>query len=80
MKEFSGIRADAMQDKSLANQQIKTLGNVRLSDLNNDKSDSLSKNLLSVYFIGAQINSNLVDSDYLTPYTLKQRQLRVQRV
>lgn len=80
MKEFSGIRADAMQDKSLANQQIKTLGQVRLSDLNNDKSDSLSKNLLSVYFIGAQINSNLVDSDYLTPYTLKQRQLRVQRV
>ena len=80
MKEFSGIRGDAMNDKSRANQQIKTLGQVRLDDLANDKTDSLSKNTLSVYFIGAQINSNLVDTDYLTPYTLKQKKLRMERV
>jgi len=80
MKEFSGIRGDAMNDKSRANQQIKTLGQVRLDDLANDKTDSLSKNTLSVYFIGAQINSNLVDTDYLTPYTLKQKKLRIERV
>ena len=69
-----------MNDKSRANQQIKTLGQVRLDDLANDKTDSLSKNTLSVYFIGAQINSNLVDTDYLTPYTLKQKKLRMERV
>lgn len=80
MKEFSRPRADSMNDKSIMNQQIKSLGQVRLSELPQDKTDSLSKNLLSVYFIGAQINSNLINTDYMTPYTLKQKQLKISRV
>ena len=82
MKEFSRSRADAMNDKSILNQTIKTTGQVKLSDLKNDPTDSLSKNLLSVYFIGAQIFTNLIVDEltYTTPYTRKQKNLKVQRV
>ncbi len=80
IKEFSRPRADSMTDKSIMNSEIKTLGQVRLADLPDDPADSLSKNLLSVYFIGAQINSSLVNTDYMTPYTMKSKSLRVSRV
>ena len=79
MKELSRPRADSMQDKSIMNSQIKTMGQVRLSDLPDDPADSLSKNLLSVYFLGAGLYSNLVNIDYMTPYTLKQKNMRVDR-
>jgi hypothetical protein len=79
MKELSRPRADSMTDKSIMNQTIKSLGQVRLSDLPEDKTDSLSKNLTSVYFIGAQISSNLVNTDYMTPYTLKQKDMKINR-
>jgi len=80
MREFSRPRAASMNDKSVMNQEIKNMGQVRLADLDNDRTDDLSKNLLSVYFIGAQINSSLVNTDYMTPYTLKQKNLRINRV
>ena len=79
MREFSTIRADSMNDKALMNQEIKSIGQVRLADLKNDRTDSLSKNTLSVYFLGAQINSSLVNTDYMTPYTLKQKNMRISR-
>ena len=79
MKELSRPRADSMQDKSIMNSQIKTMGQVRLSDMPDDPADSLSKNLLSVYFLGAGLYSNLVNIDYMTPYTLKQKNMRVDR-
>lgn len=79
MKELSRPRADSMDDKSAMNSQIKTLGQVRLSDLPDNDADSLSKNLMSVYLIGSQLGSNLVNKDYMTPYTLKQKNLKIQR-
>lgn len=79
MKEFSRPRADSMNDKSFMDSRIRTLGQVRLSDLPDDPTDSLSKNLLSAYMIGAQLQSNLVNSEYLTPYTMKQKQMRINR-
>ena len=82
MRELGRPRAAAMDDKSLMNSTIKTMGQVRLSDLQNDPTDDLSKNLLNVYFIGAGLMSSLViDPDtYETKYTQDQKKLRVQRV
>lgn len=85
MKELSRSRADSMEDKNILYNTIKTMGIVRLSDLPDDPSDSLSKNLLSTYLIGAGLASNLVNIDmgdkgYMTPYTRKQKELKVQRV
>lgn len=79
MKELSRSRADSMNDKSLMNSTIKTMGQVRLEDLTNDPTDSLSKNLLNVYFIGAGLMSNIVTKDYMTPYTLQQKNMKVSR-
>ena len=79
IKEFSRSRAASMNDKSVMDATIKTLGQVRLSDLPDDPADDLSKNLLSTYFIGAGIMSNLVSVDYMTPYTMKQKKLKVDR-
>lgn len=81
IKELSRARADSMQDKSTMSNLIKTTGQVRLQDLPNDPTDSLSRNLLSVYLIGAGIHCNLVDAEnYMTPYTLKSKKMKVQSV
>lgn len=80
MKEFSRSRADSMEDKSVMNMTIKTLGQVSLSELPEDIDDSLSKNLLSTYMLGAQLMTNLVNIGYLLPYTYRDRHKKVERV
>lgn len=71
MREFYTIKADAMSAKNLANNIIGTTGMLRLDDIPIDKDDSLSKNLMNVYMIGAHINSNLLNEGNYTQYTLK---------
>ena len=80
MKEMSRSRADAMEDKSVMNNTIKTTGYVSVKDLPEDINDSLSKNLLSTYFIGAQLMSNLVNQDYLLPYTYSLKSKKISRI
>ena len=77
VKEMSRSRADAMEDKSQLNAQIKLTGMVRLDDLPNDPSDSLSKNLLNVYFLGAGIKTNLISPFYETPLTMKKKRQKI---
>lgn len=79
MKEMSRARADSMEDKSAMNNMINTLGQVYLKDLPDDPSDSLSKNLLSAYFMGAQLYTNLVNEEYMTPYTMQLKHKKVER-
>ena len=62
------------------NNTIKTTGQVSLKDLPEDLNDSLSKNLLSTYFLGAQLMSNLVNEDYMTPYTYLNKHKKIDRV
>ena len=80
-KELSRPRADAMNDKNIMNNTIKNLGQVSLKDLPDDIDDSLSKNMLNAYFIGAQLYSNIIEKDtYMLPYTAKDKELKVKRV
>ena len=79
IKEFSRSRADSMEDKSVMNNTINNLGQVYLKDLPDDPADSLSKNLLSAYFIGAQLYTNLVNEDYMTPYTMSLKNKKIER-
>ena len=79
IKEFSRPRADSMEDKSVMNNTISNLGQVYLSDLPDDQADSLSKNLLSTYFLGAQLYTNLVNDEYYLPYTLKDKEKKISR-
>ena len=73
MREFYTIKADAMAAKNLANNIIGTTGMLRLDDIPIDKDDSLSKNLMNVYMIGAHLNSNLLNEGNYTQYTLRRR-------
>lgn len=73
MREFYTVKADAMSAKNYANNIIGTTGMLRLDDVPIDVDDSLSKNLMNVYMIGAHINSNILNEGNYTPYTLSRR-------
>lgn len=80
-EELSRPRADSMDDKDIMNNTIKNLGQVSLKDLPEDKADSLSKNMLNAYLIGAQLYSNIVSKDdYLLPYNEKNKEKKIERV
>lgn len=74
MREFYTIKADSMNAKNLANNIIGSTGMLRLDDVPIDRDDSLSKNLMNVYMIGAHLNSNLLNEGNYTPYTLSRRE------
>ncbi|MGL5328816.1 MAG: hypothetical protein ACRDD7_06080, partial [Peptostreptococcaceae bacterium] len=79
MDEFSRPKADSMNAKNQMYNTINITGQVSMKDIKIDKDDSLSKNLMSTYLIGAYLNSNLVNEDYYLPYTLKNKQKQIER-
>ena len=80
MDEFARVKADAMNAKAQMSNAILTKGYVSNDDTDLMKDDSLAKNLMNVYLIGAHIHSNLVDVDYYTPFTAKDKQRKVNRI
>ena len=79
MDEFSRPKADAMGAISQMSNTIMAKGFVSDSDIQVAKDDSIGKNLLNVYLIGAHIHSNLVDIDYMTPITAKDKHRVIER-
>lgn len=73
MEEFMKPKADAMLAKNVMYSNIASTGMVRLEDLPNEVDDSLAKNLMNVFMIGAHLNSNLMNEDNYTPYSLKNK-------
>lgn len=71
MKELSTYRADAMEAKTEFYNTINSQGMVSLKDVPVSKDDSLSKNMLNTYLVGALLNSNLVNEHDFLPITLK---------
>lgn len=79
MDEFARPKADAMGAIAQMSNTILSKGYVSDKDITVAKDDSLGKNLLNVYLIGAHLHSNLVDIDYMTPYTAKNKQRQIER-
>lgn len=77
MDEFARPKADAMSGISQMSNAILANGFVSDKDLQIPNDDSLGKNTLNTYLLGAHIASNLVDIDYMTPYTAKNKAPRV---
>lgn len=73
MDEFSRVRADSLRATAQMNNVIAAKGYVSEKDFTVAKDDSLAKNMLNVYLLGAHIHSNLVDTEYMTPYTAKNK-------
>ena len=71
MKELATVRADSMSAKSEFYNQINTTGMVSLKDVDIKNSDSIARNLISAYLLGAHIQSNLINTDYLLPRTIQ---------
>ena len=71
MKELATVRADAMGAKSEFYNQINTTGMVSLKDVDIKNSDSIARNLIAAYLLGAHIQSNLINTDYLLPRTIQ---------
>lgn len=79
MDEFARPKADAMAAMTQMSNLILSQGFVSEKDITVSKDDSLGKNLLNVYLIGANIHSNLIDIDYMTPHTAKNKQRQIER-
>ena len=80
MKELSRPRADSMKAKSVMYNTINTLGSVNLKDIPIDIEDSISKNLMNTYLLGAGLQSNIVNQEYYLPYTLLNKKKAISRV
>lgn len=78
--EFARAKADAMAAMTQMSNTIMAKGYVSDKDITVANDDSLGKNLFNVYLMGAHIHSNLVDIDYMTPYTSKNKQQAIERV
>ena len=79
MDEFARPKADAMAAMSQMSNTILAKGFVSDKDIDVTRDDSIGKNLLNTYLIGAHIHSNLVDINYMTPLTAKNKQARIDR-
>ena len=79
MDEFARPRADSLRALTQMNNTIATKGFVSVDDITVEKDDSLAKNMLNVYLIGSNIHSNLVDTDYMTPFTARNKKQSIER-
>ena len=77
--EFARPKADAMGAMAQMSTAILNKGYVSDEDITVLKNDSLGKNLWNAYLIGAHIYSNLIDTDYMTPYTAKNKKQVIKR-
>lgn len=71
MKEFSTYRADTVNAKNEFYNTIATKGMVSLDDVDVSVDDSISRNTLNAYLIGAGINTNLINIGNYLPGTVK---------
>ena len=79
MDEFARPKADALGAMSQMSNIIMSQGFVSEKDITVAKDDSLGKNMLNVYLLGAHIHSNLVDIEYMTPHTAQDRKNKIER-
>ena len=79
MKELATYRADSMNAKDEFYSMINTTGIVRQSDIDVETSDSLARNELNVYLLGAGLNSNLINEGNYLRHTLTNKGRKTER-
>ena len=80
MDEFARPRADSLRAANEMNSIILNKGTVSMEDITIDKSDNLAKNMINTYLLGSNIYSNLVNIDYMTHYTSKNKKKQFERI
>ena len=77
--EYARVKAASMKAKAEAYNTINAKGEVSFDDIDTEKTDSIAKNAMNVYLIGANLHSNLIDEDYYNPHTLDNQARRIER-
>ena len=80
MDEFRTVKADAMQASAEMIATIVDKGSVSQNDYVVTKVDGLARNMLNVYLLGAGVYSNLIDREYMTPLTARNKKKRIERM
>ena len=78
-EEYARVKAAAMKAKEEDYNTINVKGEVSFDDIDTEKTDSIAKNTMNVYLIGANLHSNLIDEDYYTPHSLDRKKKRMER-
>jgi hypothetical protein len=66
LREMVNVRAENMHSKMAFYSQLNTTGMAALKDVDIDSRESIARNLISAYLLGAHLKSNLVmEGDYL---------------
>jgi hypothetical protein len=73
LKELATVRGEAMQAKNQFYNRISTVGMAALKDVDIKNEDSIARNLISAYLIGAHLNSNLVMVGDMLPRTMTKK-------
>ena len=73
LKELASVRADAMNAKNQAYQQVNNNGMLTMKDVDISNDDSIARNLISAYLLGAHLKTNLVLENDFLPRTLKKK-------
>ena len=79
IKEFTRAKGDDMEAKNKMYNQINTTGQVYLKDLDSPKSSQVARTTVDVFLIGSGLMSNLLEEDYMTPYTLANKKMRISK-
>lgn len=77
--EYARVKAAAMKAKAEAYSTINVKGEVSFDDIDTSKVDSIPKNAMNVFLIGANLHTNLIDEDYYNPHTLERKKKRIDR-
>lgn len=77
--EYARVKAASMKAKAEAYNTINVKGEVSFDDIDTERTDSISKNAMNVYLIGANLHSNLIDENYYNPHTLERHAKRIER-
>ena len=77
--EYARVKAASMKVKAEAYKNINVKGEVSFDDIDADRLDSIPKNAMNVYLIGANLHTNLIDEDYYNPHTLEKKKRRIER-
>lgn len=78
-KEFTRAKADDMEAKNKMYNQINTTGQVSLKDIQSPKTSQVARNTVDAYLIGSGLMSNLLEEDYMTPYTAANKRMRIEK-
>ena len=71
--------AHDMEAKQQMLTQINTTGMYSQKEVSRESANQISKNTVSAYLIGSCLYTNMINEEYMTPYTVSERKKKTER-